>query len=118
MAAIFIISYEGTALGFQQAADMAQQGREYNFTIYLITGILFTLVIGIIMASFEILYLNNLLRKKPFGLTLFAKTLFYLSNIFIWSSIAILVMFSYDFFRYKQLGFIFIAFPLNSCSSI
>jgi len=96
MAAIFIISYEGTALGFQQAADMAQQGREYNFLVYLITGVLFTFVIGTIMACFEVLYLNNVLRKKPFGITLLTKTLFYLSNIFIWSSLAILLMFSYD----------------------
>jgi len=96
MAAIFIVSYEGTALGFQQPAETAQRGKEYNFLAYLITAALGTFVIGMVMASFEVLYLNNALRKKPFGLTLLVKTLFYLSNIFIWSSIAVLVMFSYD----------------------
>ena len=50
MAAIFIICYEGITLGFQQAADMAQLGREYNFAVYLITGFLFTFVIGTVMA--------------------------------------------------------------------
>ena len=97
MAAIFITSYEGVALGFQHPGDTLQRGGEYNFAVYLFTAILFTFVIGTLMACFEVLYLNNLLRKKPFGLTLLIKTLFYLSNIFIWSSLAVLVMYSYDF---------------------
>ena len=96
MAAIFIVSYEGVVLGFQQPVDMAQRGTSYHFSIYLITGVLFTFVIGTAMACFEVLYLNNVLRKKPFGITLLIKTLFYLSNIFVWSSVAIIIMYSYD----------------------
>jgi hypothetical protein len=93
---IFITVYEGIFAGFQQPADQVQEGREYNFIVYLLTALLFTFVIGVLMATFEVLYFNTFLRKKPFGLTLLIKTLFYLSNIFIWTSFAGLVMISYD----------------------
>jgi len=93
-ATIFIISYEGAALGFKPPADLIKTGMEYNFRATLLTGALFTFVIGAIMASFEVLYFSKVLRKKPLGVALFIKTVFYISNIFVWTSLAIIVMYS------------------------
>lgn len=51
---------------------------------------------SIVIGSFEVLYFNNLLRKKPFGASLFIKTTFYLLSIFILTSIYILSRTSID----------------------
>jgi len=96
IAAAFIISFEGIALGFKPAADLVTEGMNYNFPILLITGIFFTFFVGSLMAVFEVLYLSNVLRKKPLGIALFVKTLFYLTNIFFWSSLVTLIFYSYS----------------------
>lgn len=93
-AVTYIITYEAIALGFSAPFDLAAKGMEYDFKTNLIIGISFTLVIGFIMAWFDVLYLSKYLRKKPFGLTLLIKTIFYISNIFVWSSIAVWVMYA------------------------
>jgi len=96
-AVIFIVSYEGVTLGFKPPADLVRTGMGYNFRETLLIGVLFTFFIGTIMAGFDVLFLNKLLRKKPLGKTLLIKTIFYLSNIFVWSSLATLVVYSNDF---------------------
>ena len=48
------------------------------------------------MASFEVLYLNKMLRKKPLGITLLLKTIYYLTNIFVWTSLATLFIYSFS----------------------
>lgn len=95
-AVIYIVVYEGVALGFKAPADLAKTGVAYNFQVSLLTGILFTFFVGVIMAGFEVLYLNKLLRKKPLGITLFVKTIYYLTNIFIWTSLATLFLYSFS----------------------
>ena len=75
LAIMYIELYEGVALGFRAPAHLVKTGVSYTFQVSLLTGILFTFFVGIIMASFEVLYLNKLLRKKPLGITLLIKTI-------------------------------------------
>lgn len=67
---------------------------EYNFwRIYLIAFSM-TLLVGIVTASFEVLYFGKRLQKKPFGAILIIKSLFYLSVIFIITSLGSILNFS------------------------
>jgi adenylate cyclase len=84
--AIFYVCFEGAVL-----VTYAPIGRPYDFRISLIVAVLGTILPSIAIASFEILYFNKLLRRKPFGTTLLFKTTFYLLSIFIFSSIAVLI---------------------------
>lgn len=86
--------HDGIVLGFRQAADLAEEGLPYSFIVNLITSVLFTVVIGTIMASFEVLFLNKYLRKLALGKTIIIKSIYYLSNIFFWSTLAGAVIFS------------------------
>jgi adenylate cyclase len=95
IAVTYLIFYEGVALSFKPPADLINTGMAYNFRASLLTSVMFTLFVGSIMAGFEVLYLNNLLRKKPLGMTLFIKTVYYLLNIFFWSSLATLIIYSF-----------------------
>ncbi len=94
IAAIFIMTFEGVALGFKPAADMATEGMTYNFPFLFMSGILFTFFIGSLMAVFDVMYLAKTLRKKPLGVTLFIKSFFYLTNIFFWTSLLTLIFYS------------------------
>ena len=78
-AVIFIEFYEGVVLGFKAPADLLKTGVGYNFQVSLLTAILFTFFVGVIMASFEVLFLNKMLSKKPLGITLLLKTIYYLT---------------------------------------
>lgn len=86
LAAVFYVSFEATIL-----VTYAPIGRPHDFSISLIVAILGTILPSTAIASFEILYFNKLLRRKPFGSTLVFKTSFYLISIFVFSSIAVLV---------------------------
>jgi adenylate cyclase len=67
-------------------------GIEYNLERSLIVSVIVIIISGTAIASFEILYFNKLLRRQPFGKTLIVKTSFYLLNIFMFTSIAILII--------------------------
>jgi len=68
--------------------------RPFDFSINLPVAIVGTILPSTAIASFEILYFNKLLRRRPFGITLIFKTAFYLISIFIFSSIAVLSAYS------------------------
>ena len=46
---------------------------------------------GIFIASIEVFYLSKLLRKKPFGISLLAKTVFYMVNIIFFTSMGSII---------------------------
>jgi adenylate cyclase len=72
-------------------------GTPYDFSINLAVAIIGTIFPSTAIASFEILYFNKLLSRKPFGITLLIKTSFYLISIFIFSSIAKISAYSLNF---------------------
>ncbi len=94
LAVIFITTYEASSLGFKSSVDQIKAGMKYDFGFTLISSVLFTIIIGAVIAAFEVLYFNNILRKKPFGFTLIVKTIFYLINIFVWTSIGTIINYS------------------------
>jgi hypothetical protein len=71
--AIFITFYDASVLGFESEIE----GGHYSFLRSLIAGILACVIGAILLGSLEVLYLGNLLRKKPFGITLLIKTTIY-----------------------------------------
>ncbi len=85
LAGVFYVCFEATILD-----TYGPIGRQHDFLISLVVAILGTILPSTAIASFEILYFNKLLRRKPFGITLLIKTSFYLISIFVFSSIAVL----------------------------
>lgn len=63
-------------------------GYYYNFPRVLFIGLAATLVGGTLLASFEVLYFNKYFRKKPFGIVLLFKSIFYTFSIFLFTSLA------------------------------
>jgi adenylate cyclase len=91
LAAVFIIFYEGAALGFMPPAD-SPPGTVFDFSARLLDGVLVTLVYSSAIAVFEVLYFNKLLRRHPFGTALLIKTAFILANIFFAISIVVILI--------------------------
>jgi adenylate cyclase len=89
LAAVFYVSFEGAIID-----SYCLIGRPFDFSINLVVAIIGTIFPSTAIASFEILYFNKLLRRKPFGISLLIKTSFYLISIFIFSSIAAISSFS------------------------
>jgi adenylate cyclase len=89
LAAIIYVSFEAAVL-----EGCSLIGRPFDFLTSLAVAIIGTVFPSTAIASFEILYFNKLLRRKPFGITLLIKTSFYLISIFIFSSIAVLSSYS------------------------
>ena len=87
LATAFIAFYSAATVGFK--STIGHTG--YSFIRVLISGLLVALVFSTVMATFEVLFFNRLLRKKPLGIAIAAKTLFYLLCIFIGTSIVILI---------------------------
>lgn len=87
---IFIVFYDAAALNFKSEI----KGEHYNFIRVLISAVLVTIVGASILGTLEVFVLANLLRKKPFGISLLLKTIIYLSFILIFSSIV--VMYNYS----------------------
>ncbi|HEX9657019.1 MAG TPA: adenylate/guanylate cyclase domain-containing protein [Bacteroidota bacterium] len=85
-AAIFYVCFESAIL-----VTYAPIGRPHDFWISLSVAVLGTIVPSTAIASLDILFLNKLLRRKAFGITLVLKTLFYLTCIFVFSSIVVLI---------------------------
>lgn len=89
LAAVFYVSFEAATLDGSPLI-----GRPFDFSISLAVAIIGTILPSTAIASFEILYFNKLLRRRPFGITLLIKTSFYLISIFMFSSIAVLSSYS------------------------
>ena len=89
LAAVFYVSFEAATLD-----GCSVIGRPFDFSISLAVAMLGTIFPSTAIASFEILYFNKLLRRKPFGIALIHKTSFYLISIFVFSSVAVISSFS------------------------
>lgn len=96
LAAVFYVSFKAAVIG-----GYSLIGRPFDFSISLVVAIIGTILPSAAIASFEILYFNKLLRRKPFGISLLIKTSFYLISIFIFTSIALIS--SYSFILEKSL---------------
>lgn len=96
LAAVFYVSFKAAIIG-----GYSLIGRPFDFSISLVVAIIGTILPSAAIASFEILYFNKLLRRKPFGISLLIKTSFYLISIFIFTSIALIS--SYSFILEKSL---------------
>ncbi|MGB5894447.1 MAG: hypothetical protein WBG58_09730, partial [Ignavibacteriaceae bacterium] len=83
-ATIFIVFYEATLLGFQSEYE----GEYYSFPRILVAGILVTIIGASILGSLEVLFFGRLLRKKPLGIAISIKTIFYILFILFFVSIA------------------------------
>ena len=89
LAAVFYVSFKAAIIG-----GYTLIGRPFDFSISLAVAIIGTILPSTAIASFEILYFNKLLRRKPFGISLLIKTSFYLISIFIFTSIALISSYS------------------------
>jgi adenylate cyclase len=87
LATAFITFFIAATVGFKSTIG----GTDYSFSRVMVSGLLVSFTFSIAMATFEVLFFNNLLRKKPLGIALTAKTLFYLFCIFIGTSIVIIL---------------------------
>ena len=93
---MFIVCYKGAILEFKPPPDRVRDDISYSFSRTLLLVVLVTSVSAAAIASFEVLYFNPLLRQQPFGRTLLVKAGFYLLNIFCFTSLAILLVYSRD----------------------
>ncbi len=89
LAAVFYVSFKGANL-----EGSTLTGRPFDYSISLAVAIIGTIIPATALASFEILYFNKLLRRRPFGISLLIKTSFYLISIFIFTSIALITSYS------------------------
>lgn len=90
LSALFSTAWEGAIRGFE-APDSAV-ALPYSFPQELVIILVVTLVAGTAIACFDVLFLSRVLRRFPLGLTLLAKTSFYLACITIVISMAVLVI--------------------------
>jgi adenylate cyclase len=90
LCAIFITYYDASVLGFKSEIE----GGQYNFMATLIAVVITTLIGSSILGSLEVLFLGKILRKKPLGISLMVKTTIYIMFIIIFSSLAILYIYS------------------------
>ncbi|NNL22148.1 MAG: adenylate/guanylate cyclase domain-containing protein [Ignavibacteriaceae bacterium] len=91
IAALFYVFFESTLRSYHNLSTNIM-GIEYDLGRSLLVSVIVVIISGTAIASFEVLYFNKLLRKQPFGKTLIIKTSFYLLNIFMFTSIAILII--------------------------
>lgn len=70
-------------------------GYHYNFSRVLFIGLAVTLVSGTLLACFEVLYFNKYFGKKPFGIVLLLKSIFYTFSIFLFTSLATYISLSF-----------------------
>jgi len=97
---VFLITYWLAAVIFYVFLEMAIEGYtistygidklnyKYNLVRILIIAISVAVLGGIILASFEVLFFSKLFRKKPLGIVLASKTIFYSVSIFCLTSVA------------------------------
>lgn len=94
--AIFYVFIE-MAIESDLAAYFNIKGYYYDFLRTILISTTLALIGGTTIASIEVLVFNKLLQKKPLGLVLFIKSLFYLSIIFIVTSIGTIISHSLIF---------------------
>ncbi len=88
-AAVFYIFLEMSIEGYTASVyDIYVLDYKYNFTRILFIACSSVLLGGFFLATFEVLYFNKLFRKKPFGTVLLVKSVFYVTGIFIFISVA------------------------------
>jgi len=90
-AVLFYIFFESTMIDYY-SLSISDIGLPYDLARSITVSVTVTILGGAALAAFEVLYFNKLLRKQPFGKTLIIKTTFYLLNIFIFTSIAIIII--------------------------
>ncbi len=95
-AAVFSVLHEGSILELYSIST-SNLARPYDFVLSLIVALSVSLIGALIIGSFEVLYFNRILRKRPFGTSLLVKTTFYILNIFILTSIYIIIRSSQNF---------------------
>ncbi len=89
MALIFYVFMEMSIEDYTATAyNFYDLGYEYNFPRVLIIGLLVTIIVGVLLASFEVLIFDKYFRKRPFGYVLLFKAVFYSLNIFVFTSVA------------------------------
>jgi len=88
---IFYLLFQDTILDYYSLSTNLL-GLSYDLARSILVSVPVTILGGTAIASFEVLYFNNLLRKKPLGKTLLIKTTFYLLNIFLLTSIVIILV--------------------------
>ena len=69
----------------------------FDFLRILIIAVIFAIIGGIILASFEVLIFSRGLQKMQLGLVLLVKSVFYLSLIFIFTSLGNIISHSFIF---------------------
>ncbi len=97
---IFLVIYWLTAVIFYVFLEMAiedylassdhiyELNYSYNFNRILIISLSVGAIGGTALACFEVLFFGKFFKRKPLGIVLIFKTLFYLLNLFILISIA------------------------------
>ena len=114
---MFIVCYDGAILDFKPPPYMPTEDSSHSFTKSLILVALIGLIGSMFVGSFEVLYFNQLFRKKPFGMTLLVKTGFYILNIFFFSSLGTLLVFSNEMNKplfHRQVLDLFVAEHLSN----
>ena len=90
--AVFITVYDASLEGF----TAEERGGPFTLWWTLLTVSAVTVLGGTLMAWFEVSYLSRVLRKRPYGFVLLAKTAFYLACMFTCISIVIISIDSFD----------------------
>ena len=96
LAGLFYVFFESTIISYHTLSTNII-GLQYDLQRSLYVSVIVTIIGGAAIAIFEVLYFNKLLRKQPFGKTLIIKTTFYLLNIFVFTSIGIIISTSIGF---------------------
>ena len=94
-AAAFSISEEGSILDLYSIST-SNLARPYNFLLSLIIASSIAFVGASIIGTFEVLYFNKILRRRPFGTSLIIKTSFYIISIFLLTSLYIIIRSSHN----------------------
>ncbi len=89
-AVFFIVFFESATLGFMPGPD-SPPGVVFDFGARLRDALLVGLVFSTGIAVVEVLYINKLLRRWPFGIALLVKTGFYLANMFLAISVVVIL---------------------------
>lgn len=90
LAALLIMMYEGALLNFGPPPDYQNRAIPYDFSRTLLKVIIVVVFVSTIISTIEILFLDKLLKKHVFGISLLIKTVFYLVSILFATAAAIL----------------------------
>ncbi|MCB9220013.1 MAG: adenylate/guanylate cyclase domain-containing protein [Ignavibacteriales bacterium] len=95
-AAIFYVFLEMSIEGYTaKIYDIYDLNYKYNLPRVLIIAVSVVAVGGTVLAMFEVLFFSKFFRKKPFGMVLLTKSLFYFASIFSLISFATYISLSF-----------------------